>query len=293
MAKKKPKVTKFIRDNTAALKAVMQEHLKVIGDGMVDQIISKLKNLPDAQRLNAIKDTQWKGQQAYKDALLSAMAVVAFGALKQVRKEVPKAAHVKLAEDEESWLMGEFDNLPPALRKKMKGQFDLLVRTQLEDLEKTIQFQFLNSVDSTDSLDTVADDLYGVSDDFLSSARVVAGSASTTAQVVAETRTSFFDDEEVAAQIDAFEFVNGDPVSEICQDLAGTVFSKDDPDRFRYTPPLHFNCKSYIVPILAGSLGDREIEKLQPSSKRIADTIQFAEKVSCGCPRMHFDEPSQ
>jgi NAD+--asparagine ADP-ribosyltransferase len=81
----------------------------------------------------------------------------------------------------------------------------------------------------------------------------------------------------VKEEIDAFEFVNGDPVSEVCQDLAGTVFDKDDPDLFRYTPPLHWNCKSYIRPILKGNLGNKTIEKLKPSSKKIEETIQFTE----------------
>lgn len=37
------------------------------------------------------------------------------------------------------------------------------------------------------------------------------------------------------------------------------------------------NCKSYIMPILKGKLGDREIELLKPSSADLEKYIQFHE----------------
>jgi hypothetical protein len=41
------------------------------------------------------------------------------------------------------------------------------------------------------------------------------------------------------------------------------------------------NCKSYIVPILKGNLGSREIEKLKPSKKSLEQQVQFSEH-DCG-----------
>lgn len=37
------------------------------------------------------------------------------------------------------------------------------------------------------------------------------------------------------------------------------------------------NCKSFIIPIAKGNLGDREITKLSPSTKAIADQVQFSD----------------
>jgi len=279
----KANVRRQIQQATLAIKAIMQENLEEIGQALVDQIMARLSRLQESKRLEAIIDLELKGQAKYKEAMLGAIAVIASDALRDVRLEVPKAKRVQLSEEIEGSLqLGEFERLPASIRNKVFRLYQLLSETQLDDLEKAVVWQFNHSVDSTDSLDTIRADLEDAAYEFTSGNRIAAGASSISAQVINETRNEFFSDPDVQEQIDAFEFVNGDPVSEICQDLAGTIFDKDDPNRFRYTPPLHFNCKSYIAPILSGNLKDREIEKLQPSSKRIEDTIQFSEHLCCG-----------
>jgi len=96
-------------------------------------------------------------------------------------------------------------------------------------------------------------------------------------------RTEFLFEADSLEQIEAFEFVNGDPVSEICQNLAGTIFFKDDPESFQFFPPLHFNCKSYVRPLIKVPRG-KEIQKLQPSTQKARDSIQFAEHK---CPHVN------
>ena len=41
------------------------------------------------------------------------------------------------------------------------------------------------------------------------------------------------------------------------------------------------NCKSYVLPILKGNLGEREITKLQPSSQELEKFVQFHEGNCC------------
>lgn len=281
----KPTVRRQISQASLALKGVMVENLSGIAEAMIDQIMGKLSRLPEAQRMKAIDAIEPKGQAAYKESLLAALAVCAFDALQEVRKEIPKAKGVKLMEekDELALQLGEFERLPASIRNKVFKQYQLLAATQLADLEKAILFQFNHSVDSTDSLDLIRKDIEDSAFEYTTGPRILAGASSMAAQVVNETRNSFFDTDEAKEEIDAFQFVNGDPVSAVCTDLAGTVFDKDDPNRFRYTPPLHFNCKSYIVPILKGNLKGREITDLRPSNQKIEDTIQFSESL-CGCP---------
>lgn len=286
MAKKKADVRNQITDSKLALKKVMTANLSKIAESMIAQIMKNLKNLSEANRLNAIKGVNPSGVSDYASALRSAMAVVAANSLKNVRKEIPKAKNVKLSEIEDTLFLGEFDDLPPDVRRKVQSQQQLLLDTQMADLQKAVNYQFNHSVDSTDSMDTIQNDLESSAEDYISGAGIEAGAATVAAQVINETRNAFFDDPDVQEQIEAFEFVNGDPVSQICQDLAGTVFAVDDPNRFRYTPPLHFNCKSYIAPILSGNLDGRQITDLKPSTKEIEDTIQFAETV-CGCGQFH------
>lgn len=287
----KPQVRRLIQQGTLALKEVMTEHLSIMAQNMIDQIVSRVESLPESKRMDAIMDVQLKGQQAYKEAMLAAMAVIASDALREVRKEVPKGKTVQLAEDlEDSLQLGEFENLPASIRNKLFRQYQLLSMTQMTDLQKVIAWQFNHSIDSTDSMAILKADLEDAAYEMATGPRVTAGAGSVASQLVNEVRGEFFEAPEIREQIAAFRFVNGDPVSPICQDLAGTIFDIDDPDRFRYTPPLHFNCKSYIEPIIELKSG-MEITKLKPSTAKLEDSIQFSEKVCCGHVHIEGENP--
>lgn len=47
-----------------------------------------------------------------------------------------------------------------------------------------------------------------------------------------------------------YEAVIDERTTELCADLDGLVFRKDDPDLDRLTPPNHFNCRSLLIPVL-------------------------------------------
>lgn len=298
MAKPKVDPRKEMNEAKKVLVEIMQTNLASIAQSMVDQIMARLERLPESRRFDALNNIETPGVNRYKEELLEALAVVAGESLARARKLVPRAASVKLSEleDEEALKLGEFDKLPPAIRDRILTQNQLLIGTQISDLEKSVYFQFQHSVDSTDSLDTIRADLEESAEDYITGSAIEAGAAVSASQVVNEVRSAFFFQDDVLEEIEAFQFVNGDPVSPICQDLAGTVFAKDDPDLFRYTPPLHWNCKSYIVPVLSGNLPEAlasakrqgkegEITKLKPSKAELEKHIQFSEgKCSCSWP---------
>lgn len=267
-----------ITEATNAMRDLMQSYLNETATKMIEKVMKNVRNLPDASKLNAIKNIPWYGVTEYKAALLEAMTLVSSEALAQARKEVPAAKKVKL---------GEWENLPASIRKRLTAKNTLLINTQMSDLEKAIFFQFQSSVDSTDSLDTLEQDLIEASDSYVFGQAIVGGSGVISAEIVNEARSAFFYADDVLEEIDAFVFVNENPVTDICIDLNGTVFAKDDPGRDRYQPPLHFNCKSSIQAILKGNLdhalkkyGQEEIQKLKPSKSAYEDTIQFAHKCS-------------
>lgn len=249
----------------------MQDYLSDISENLIDQVMGSARRLPPSKRLEAIKDLKPRGSQEYRSMLLDAMALVALDAIEAARKEVPKAKKVKLA---------EIDKLPPKLRDKIRTRMNLLVGAQIGDLQKTIEFAYASSEDSTDSDNQVDQDLRDSALGWLDGTAIELGASISASTVINEARNAFFFDDDVLEEIDAFEFKNGDPVSQICQDLDGTVFSKNDPNAFRYTPPLHWNCKSYISPVLKGNLGNKQIENLKPSNKSLEDEIQFAEIFS-------------
>lgn len=261
----------------------MQDNLSGIAEEMIAKVLSKASHLPASRKLEALKAIELPGILAYKQSLLAALSVVAADAIEAARKEVPKAKNVKLAEaPSESIQLAEFDDLPSKLQKKIKTQAGLLADTQIADLEKQISFQFTNSVDSTDSAALLEKDLTDSAEEYITGSAIEAGSGVTAATMVNAARKAFFEDPQVSESIEAFQFLNGDPVTPICQDLAGKIFAKDDSGADRYYPPLHWNCKSYVVPVL--DLKGRDTEDLKPSKASLDEYVQLSENPTmCDC----------
>lgn len=272
---------KEIRESSKVLRDLMQEHLAWIADNTIQTIMGRLKGLTDSQILNATKDLPTTGIAEYKSELETAMAVISFDALTNVKKELPKGNKIQFSEGD-SIQLDEYDSLPPGVKKQIKLKKNLMAETQIDDLHKTISFQFASSSYSTDSLDLMRQDLEDAAEHFITGPTTVAGSSVISSELINQTRNEFFQTDEAREQVDAFEFFNPSPVTPICIDLNGSIFTADDAGFDRFTPPLHFNCESYYRPILKGKLGDREVTGLKPSTKKIEDSIQFDE-LHRGC----------
>lgn len=281
----------LITDSASILKDVMLVELAPLADAMIAKIIGRARGLTRSQRLRAIKEIPWTGENAYRKKIQEALAEIALDAYDEARKEMGLGRKFALSEELDSIQLAAkeipvlMDRLPAKIQRELRKQADLLVGTQLQDLQKNIFFQWTSSYNTTEDLDVLEEDLKTAAIAYIEGNAVAAGSNLLASKTVNESRNSFFLESDVLEEIDAFEFINGDPVTEVCQDLAGTVFAKDDPDMFRYTPPLHWNCKSWIRPILKGNLpkalersGQAELEKLKPSTKKIEESIQFSEK---------------
>jgi SPP1 gp7 family putative phage head morphogenesis protein len=276
----KPKTPKaMITDGTDELKSIMITSLTAIGKDLAKQLMSKYKSATPSQYADLIKKVNPKGMNDYQNSIQSFLATQATQSIAMARKEVPKAKGVKLSEYVTSMKLSEFDQLPPDIQKRIKAQSGLLAETQLADLEKAVYFRFSSSVQSTDSASLIESDLNEIIDDFVGGASVAASAGNSVALIVNESRNAFFMDEEVEAEIESFTFVNADPVSPICQDLNGTVFSKDDPNFDRYSPPLHHNCKSFLVPNLNGTKKEITPGGLKPSKSELEDYITLSEEV--------------
>lgn len=271
-------ISKQIKDSKEETQDTMQINLAFISDSMIDQVMKNKKRLSDAQVLNSTKDIKPKGINAYKSDLKATLAVISSLALDQARSEVPMASKVKLMENEERLLFGEFEQLPSPIKKRINSSNQLLIGTQISDLEKAIFFQFGSSVSSDKSDSEIEFDMKEKAESYITGNAISAGSSVVAANMVNEARNAFFFQDDVLDQIEAFQFMNGDPVSIICNDLAGTIFAKDDPNAFRYTPPLHYNCKSWIRPILKLK-SNQIIVKFKPSTKKIEETIQFSDII--------------
>lgn len=287
LADKSPKTPRALMSQKAGdLRSLMQQMLGDIGKNLISDLMTKKKSSSPSQYLNVTNQVQPRGNRDYKDQLKFFLADVAISAIDQARKEIPGGNKIKLAEKLASLKLvnnntqGSFDSLPPGIQKKIQAQIGLLTTFQIQDLLKALYFQFNSSVDSTDSDTQLEADLNDKLDSFLEGAGIAAASGDSVSEIVNEGRSVFFFDPEVYAQIDSFTFTNGDPVSEICTDLAGTTVSKSDGTLDRYSPPLHHNCKSYLVPNLAGSNKPIDPTGLTPSSPDLEKYITLSEPLA-------------
>lgn len=262
-----PKTPKaLITQKTDELQALMQAILRDMGSRVISDLMAKKKRSNPSQYLAITQQVTPKGSQDYKAQLRNFLAGVSNDAITMVRKEIPGGSKIKLVESLRLASNEDYyKKLPASLQKAIDAQIGLLSAFQIQDLLKALYFQFNSSVDSTDSDIQLEADLQGSMDRFLEGSSLATGAGNTVAKVVNEGRSEFFFDPDVSAQIESFTFTNGDPVSPICQDLAGTVFSKDDPNLDRYSPPLHHNCKSFLVANLNGSGKEIDPDGLTPS----------------------------
>tara|TARA_Y100001963_G_C6788573_1_gene454272 strand:- start:151 stop:1125 length:975 start_codon:yes stop_codon:yes gene_type:complete len=291
---------RLLKDSEKGVLDVMQSNLAYMADSIINKVVAKESGLSESQKLDAVKGITASGLNEYKRELLDLLTVIAYETLRHTKKEVPKAKF-KLSEDEiysikfvESSkvkkLKGKdvknkkietmWKNLPPKVRRRIKLQQELLVKTQLSDLEKAIFFQYATSAEQRLAIEEIKKAMQENAEDFIDGPSVRAGAPLTAHQTIGEARSAFFVDPEVDKEIQAFEFINNYPVNRtpICEELNGTIFAKDDPNMFKFTPPLHWNCRSMIVPILIGDLKGRKIKKLK-IKKANEKYLQFSEKL--------------
>lgn len=260
----KTNIPKMIDASKGSLKELMLENVNTLAEKMIAYVMSNYKDATDSQKVNSTKGLKDKsfGISAYKKELLTAAAIIAGHAIDSARKEVPDKKSVELSEQNiDSLMLGEFEKLPPEIRKRLKNQIENLAETQKDDLEKVVLFQFSSSNESTDSADLIEYDLFESVDKWANGNSVDAGAGILAARTINESRQAFFFDDEVLDGIDAFVFENDDPETPICQDLVGTVFEAGDVGADRYTPPLHFNAVLHDQ-LISTSNGKKEVKDI-------------------------------
>jgi hypothetical protein len=246
-------IVKRIEDNAQVLKGVFRSGLEPIAKDMVKKLIAKYNNTTEAREQFAIFDIKPSGVSAYGTTLRNEFGKIVNQAYDSV------AVNYKFADRISS--------------NRARAKADLLYMTQLNDLEKAIFLQFGTSIDSTDSVKTLEADLMSASDKAIKTMEV--GADIVSAQLENETRMDFFD--ENSDELESFTFYNGDPISEICQELNGSTYSINDPDLLRYTPPLHHNCKSVMIPNLKGDKNNPQVSGLPVISDTAKKGITLGE----------------
>jgi hypothetical protein len=272
-----------------SVKKVMQDNLKSILQNYEGQIRSGWKNATAAQRRNLALQLTPKGVSDFKNALQEILAQVATNALAAAKKETPKASKLNIKLSDRIRLAvkaprgGYFDALPDAIKNIIKNAAGLVVQTQTADLNKIVTFQFASSADSTQDVDQVLTDIDGAVLPTLDDGAtgqgmsIDAAAGNAVSRAVNQARMEWFFEPEVLDTLESFTFTNEDPVSPICQELDDTTWAKGDPDIDRYTPPLHHNCKSRIVPNENGDPDNPDISRGTAVSQKALDSMTLHE----------------
>jgi hypothetical protein len=270
--------------NKQDTKDIMQSNLTSIVDSLKLQIAAKWKGASESNRVLIAQTLEPKGLAKYKADLRDILAETATEAINQAKKETPKAKSVKLSEsiklaDAKS---AYFENLTPALKKLVQAQANLIAETQSADVTKIVSFQFMNSATSYEDIAEVLNDIDEAVAPTIEGATaqgmsVDAAASNAVAYITNQSRAEWFFEPEVLETIESFTFTNEDPISEICKELDGTTVAANDPDFYRYSPPLHHNCKSRWVPNEKG-------DKNPPIDKGVAVSAKALKSMTlCEC----------
>lgn len=131
-------------------------------------------------------------------------------------------------------------------KNRISSKSELTVDAQIGDVRKGISLQYVSSYGSTDSDSVLRKDLLSKASEIVDGPMTSTGPSILSGQAVNEGRFDAVESLGLEDEVESYTFMNGDPVTDICQELEGRTFSADDPDLDRYTPPLHYNCKSYF-----------------------------------------------
>lgn len=249
------------------VKDLMQVELEAMLEDLKNQISRLYKGSTDSSKPTIALKLDPKTLK-YKQALQEALAEISNKSLIEAKKETPKAKSVKLSESIQLAAPkgGYFDALPPSVKRLVKTQATLIADTQAADLNKIVSLQYSSSQSSTDDLDLILLDIDDAAKKTIEGSTVKgmsvdAAAGNAVSNAVSQARLEWFFAPEVLDTIESFTFVNEDPISEVCQELNGTTWAVNDPDLDRYSPPLHHNCKSRLVPNEKGAEKNPEIDR--------------------------------
>lgn len=268
-----------------AVKGLMQDSLTQIKDGLIKQIKSKWKGATPAQKIKLATTISAKGVAQYKSDLKDHLAKVAYTAIQDAAKEVPNSKRVALSEFlKNAPRGGYFDKLPPKVKASVQAQSSLIGDTQAADLEKVTAFQYSSSSTGTENVDQITFDIDEALTPVIAGStamgmNVDAAAANAVANIVNQARMEWFFQPEVLDSIESFTFTNEAPVTDICTELssADATWATGDPRIDEYTPPLHYNCKSRLVPNLVGDDSNPDITGTPKLTKDALDSINLSE----------------
>ena len=174
---------------------------------------------------------------------------------------------------------------------RAKAKAETLIDSQIADIKKSVGLQYQSSVTQKDATDF---ELLRDLDE--SAGRLIDGAFATGAdvqasQLVNEARLDGANEasEESGDRIVSWTYVaiDDDVTTELCSELNGHTFAEGDPNVTKYSPPLHFNCRSYLQVNMASFDDNPEIDASEPKlSPKAQKQFRLSER---GCGHTHHE----
>ena len=229
----------FIVRQAEPLEAATRAMLTERSDRMIATManIFKTEKNRDKARTRGLEQ-RLPDKKAFKDMYKASVGDTANKALDNVLKE--------LGGTRESFKLDEISDLPSKMQQVVLAEALLTAEFLDIDLEKIVLFTYNLNFDQTDSAAVLTQELTKQRDRFVKGGIPKTAATNVTSKVTNAIRNDVFQTPDVLEEIESFVFVNPAPVSAICQNLTGRVFSKEEYATTPFLPPLHHNCKSTI-----------------------------------------------
>lgn len=270
-------VKKKIEMNADKLKAIMSGNLKSIAQSVVAQAVSHRQKSNSTAMLRPPKDYSLKGKKEYRSQLIEELARQYNDSLGQVRSQYPRFRNVQLSETEHRIKLAEKDKLDKRTLTRISGIVDSMVDVNIDEIVQTINLQYSQNVESLDSPREFEQKLQDTSNKRIDGPMTSTGSIINAATMTNIARKDFFKEITKSGEVESYTWVNPDPVSDICKGLNGVTLPSDHADVDRFWPPLHHNCKTYVVANTATTKNNPEPQSGFTPNKTEAKSITLAD----------------
>lgn len=282
-AAKENEIQSLMTSSAKKVSEAIKSQIKTSGAKYIKDTMNRYKQLSKDKKQNATATVVLSGKSKLKDALKPILFECSSLAINQARKEVPDKKDVELSSKEKDlerilqvfgeteYKLNDYSKLPAHIQVLVQRQSELISEDSLNEMKKRLDFTFSSIELKSVSEEIIQQNMEEALEDFAEGASVTIKGENVSAIMVNEGRNSFFLDDEVSDSIHSFTFMNRDPKSPICRELAGKTFATNDVESMRYSPPLHHNCKSFLRANLKTSRGvDKlQITTLNPSASAV------------------------
>jgi len=228
---KDPVVT-TINNGSEKISSTIKEGLKSISEDMKKKVLEQWEK-GDAEKFNLPDLTVVPGIEEYQKKIQEDLTGTYNSGMEQVSKEIPGKT-IKFAED-----------IKKIAAARLTADVSNLTDVQIADLAKTISLTYGQNIAAAQTAEELASILDEAILKFIDGPVAKTGADIIASKTINDSRRDFF--KENTEEVVSYTWVNGDPVSEICQWLDGQTLPADHPDVDRFWPPLHHNCKTYVV----------------------------------------------